>query len=94
VLLFVITNTAPLVVLVSCAFDRTAAVNERTARSAADLYVKNLDIKVFSLSKVDLSGRSEVASYYVFDEGRQKSRSMQQNSPANVQRSDEQMCLL
>ena len=29
-----------------------------------------------------------------FDEGRQKSRSMQQNSPANVQRSDEQMCLL
>ena len=29
-----------------------------------------------------------------FDEGRQKSRSKQQNSPANVQRSDEQMCLL
>jgi hypothetical protein len=43
---------------------------------------------------VDLSGRSEVASYGGFDEGRQKSRSMQQNSPANVQRSDEQMCLL
>jgi hypothetical protein len=48
----------------------------------------------FLLSKVDLSGRSEVASYCGFDEGRQKSRSMQQNSPANVQRSDEQMCLL
>src|SRR5271170_6176630 len=29
-----------------------------------------------------------------FDEGPQKSRSMQQNSQANVQRSDEQMCLL
>jgi len=56
--------------------------------------VKRLDINVFSLSKVDLSGRSEVASYYGFDEKRQKSRSMQQNRPANVQRSAEQMRLL
>jgi hypothetical protein len=59
-------------VLVSGAFDRTAAVNERTARSAADLQVKSLDINVFSLSKLDLSGRSEVASYCGVDEGRQK----------------------
>jgi hypothetical protein len=56
--------------------------------------VKSLNINVISLSKVDLSGRSEVASCCGFDEGRQKSRSMQQNSPANVQRSDEQMRLL
>ena len=50
---------------------------------------------VTSLTSDEWTAQSLYEELYCgFDEGRQKSRSMQQNSPANVQRSDEQMCLL